>query len=284
MSEQFIRRLGWVPDIPNPEHEYHLVGASAPALPGYYNARAVHPEGFQLVVEDQVMDYRSTGGGYVSTSSCTGNACSVLLEYEVRTRRKVAVNISRMATYALARKRRGWLGQDQGAVISDCFQQLASVGSCLESFHPFRPEYLYKDLDVYAYAQCARHRLTDIQRVRREDVKAVLAAGQLVVGGLSVCGKIWFQEARNNGGYVRLPVKGQDSMDGGGHAVCFTGFDQEGRYKQVTGGRPVIMFDNSWGTSWASNSPYHQGCGMFDEGYLFDDRLSDDFWTGKLLA
>lgn len=281
MSDDFVRKLGWIPDIPNPEHDYQIVGSAV--RPTYYNAREVHPSAFQPIVEDQVMDYRATGGGYASTSSCTGNACSVLIEYELRVNRGDPVNVSRLATYALARKRRNWLNQDSGAVISDCFEQLASIGTCLESFHPFRPEYLFRDLDAYAYAQCARHRLTDIRRVRREDVLNVLAAGQLVVGGLSVCGKIWFQEARTNGGYVRLPVKGQDSMDSGGHAICFTGFDQEGRFKAVTGGRPVVLFDNSWGPNWAPNSPYHPGCGMFDEGYLYDSRLSDDFWTGRLL-
>lgn len=274
----FVRQLGWKTGAAFQNHDWHTPVAATQA---YYNAVELFPWAFQDTVEDQVMDYRAAGGAYVSTSSCTGNASGTLLEYEKRKKTRQPINISRLGVYALGRKKRGWLGQDQGAVISDCFEQLAVYGCCLESFHPFRPEFLFKDLDVYAYAQAARHRITNVRQVRRDDVQATLNSGQLVVVGLNISQKVWFQEARQTG-FARLVTPSE--LDGGGHALCVAGYDFEGRLAQWTGGVPVIFGPNSWGPGWGSKSPIRPGWWIADARYLTDPKLSGDFMTATLAA
>lgn len=273
----FVRQLGWRTGAAFQNHDFHtVVGAG---IPGYYNALEAFPSAFQDVVEDQVMDYRSMGGAYVSTSSCTGNATGTLLEYEKRRKTGVPVNISRLGVYALGRKKRGWLAEDRGAVISDCFEQLAVYGCCLESFHPFRPEYLFRDLDTYAYAQAARHRIQNVRQVRRDEVQATIAGGQLVVVGLNISAQVWFTEARSTG-FARLVTPSE--LDDGGHALCVAGYDNEGRLSQWTGGKRSIFGPNSWGTTWAKNSPIRPGWWMADADYLLDPKLSSDFMTATL--
>jgi C1A family cysteine protease len=168
-----------------------------------------------------------------------------------------------MGVYALARKRIGWLNRDSGCFIRDAAYQISNIGICLESFHPFKMDYLYRDLDLAAVEQCGRHKITNIRRVDRTDFEQVLADHKMVVGGITVYQECVFGEEAQRTGHIRLPRK-SDTF-GGGHALAFAGYDHK------TG---LVTGPNSWGNDWGDN-----GWFSLSLDYIKNSSLSDDFWT-----
>jgi C1A family cysteine protease len=248
--------LGWTPDHPRLEDLPYNRLLSSSTTPSAVYLRRLYPQCFQQQVEDQL-----------STSSCVGNSVVAGLEFAWAKAKGKLLNFSRMGVYALARKKIGWLDRDVGCFIRDAASQVASIGICLESFHPFRVANLFKDLDQYAYAQCARHRITNIRSVKREDIDDVIASHRPVVGGFTVYQECVFGEEAQRTGYIRLPRQG-DTF-GGGHAVLITEYDQ---VKGVVGG------PNSWGRDWGQ-----EGWFTLPMDYINNPKLSDDFWTFDVL-
>ena len=217
--------------------------------------RALYPECFQLVVQDQGQ-----------TSSCVGQALATAMEFSWARKYLKLLNFSPMGIYALARKKRGWLSQDRGCYIRDAAEQMRDIGICLDSFHQFNLANLHKDLDQTAYEQCSRHRIQYMERLDRSNVLEVLSDSRPVVGGITVYRECVFGEEAQRTGLIRTPRSG-DILDGG-HALCFTGFDiATGRLEGI----------NSWGPRWGDH-----GWFSLPMEYLDNPTWSSDFWTLRL--
>jgi C1A family cysteine protease len=244
--------LGWLPEHPDPNDVPYQAVLSASSIPNRTQLRELYPQCFQPIVHDQL-----------TSSSCVGQAVNFALEFSWAKAHNKYLDFSPLGIYALARKKRGWLNKDIGSFIRDAAYQVAAIGICLNSFHPFRMSDLYKDLDAHAYAQCARHRITNVRRLERKDVVEAIANHLPVVGGLTVFRQCFFGEEAQRTGYVRLP-RTSDTF-GGGHALFACGYD-------LTTGR--IRGPNSWGSRWGN-----QGWWEADLDYVYNPQLSDDWWS-----
>jgi hypothetical protein len=249
--------LGWIPDHPDFNDQKYERVLSASNVPNRTHLRELYPSCFQPIVHDQK-----------TSSACVGFATNFALEFSWAKTYGKYLNFSPLGIYTLARKKRGWLNKDIGSFIRDAAYQVASVGICLDSFHPFGMDKLFKDLDQHAYAQAGRHRITNVRRLERGDVVEAIANHLPVVGGLTVYKECFFGEEAQRTGFVRLPRKGD--VFGGGHALFACWYDlATGRF-----GGP-----NSWSRFWGDD-----GWWSAPLDYVHDPAQSDDWWSFDVAA
>jgi hypothetical protein len=246
---------GWRPETPHFEDK--VFAASSYSYPSNYSLIQNFPDAFQEVVEDQI-----------PTSSCVGNAATILGEFIFRRDTKKKINLARLLTYWGARSYRGWQNKDSGCFIRDAFRWMSEVGLALESFYEFKTENLYLTPSQAVLEQAGRHKLVDGTRVARGDVLKVIASGSPVVGGFSVYRDPVFGAQAQTTGFIRLP-KTLD-IPGGGHAVCFTWYDEA---------LGLIGGPNSWGPRWGQQNRVRPGWFEMPLDYIYNENLSDDFWT-----
>ena len=95
--------------------------------------------------------------------------------------------------------------------------------------------------------------------LRKTGVKAAIAGGSPVVGGFLCYENLGAYSTWQDG--IVLPPSGACT---GGHAVCFTGYDDEKR---------LVQFINSWGSYWGDD-----GYGYLPYSY-FEGGLVSDIWA-----
>ena len=210
--------------------------------------------------------------------SCTGNAWAYLLGclaikglqmkiVDVEQFNGQFVPLSRLFIYYNERMLQGTVNEDSGATLTNGMQAVSMWGICPESVWTYSDANEYVRPVASAYVQAMHHRVphgTTIDNSNINNLKACLAAGYPVVGGIAV-----YQSFMNTGsdGMVPMPDVDNEQLEGG-HALCFCGYDDE---------KQVFTLINSWNTSWGDN-----GFGYIPYSYLSNTDLASDFWTLRI--
>lgn len=262
---EFARPTGFMPGLRRPEDSLFVPRVGA-AYPRVYRQVVEHANHFQRKVEDQRQ-----------TSSCTWNALGVLKEYLHFKKKKEWADFSRLFGYYFSRARRGWENTDSGALISDCFEVAATMGSPLEPFWMFKENLLYVRPDARAVQQAKRNRLIGIKRVAREDIFNVLSGGgdpekaRPVVGGFIVYQHRFFASEVVRTGWIDAPARTTDYA--GWHAMAITGYNVDEDW---------IEGPQSWGEDWATQPVVGRtGWYRMSGQYLRSQNFSMDFWTAE---
>jgi C1A family cysteine protease len=147
---------------------------------------------------------------------------------------------------------------------------LASRGECVEPIWPYDPNppcNNHGPLPSNARPNGLTHRLSTIIVPSNDIVayKTHLAAQRPVTLSIPVYNS-WYQspETRRSG---RITMRVGNEASDGGHAVLLVGYQD---HDDSPGGGYFIV-RNSWGTTWAHQSPYGQGYGTIPYKYITDD-------------
>jgi C1A family cysteine protease len=197
--------------------------------------------------------------------SCTANAgCGIFHYNQIQQDIKWESDPSRLYLYYNTRRLEGTVKQDSGASIRDTIKAIASYGMCLENDWPYMINKFTTKPPQKNYKFGRQHTAVIYERVEQNlnQIKAVLASGELVVIGFSVYSGFETPEVATSG-QLNMPGAGEYLM--GGHAVLFVGYDDATQRLWVR---------NSWGADWGINGDF-----TMPYEYAVHPDLACDFWT-----
>ncbi|MES2377019.1 MAG: C1 family peptidase [Bacteroidota bacterium] len=245
---------GWRPDLP--DFRDFMYAAPAPVLtnlPKHVDLRPSFPE---------VYDQGQLG-------SCTANAIAGAFQFELIRQNATVFMPSRLFIYYNERVIENTVNVDAGAYLRDGMKTLSNWGVCTESNWPYIVNEFTKKPYESCYQTALDHKATSYQRVIRqlEQMKACLADGYPFVFGFTVYNSFESREVTHTG-VVNMPASNEYVV--GGHAVLAVGYHEDSK-------RFIVR--NSWGNTWGSSGyftiPYE---------YLLNEKLSDDFWTIRMVS
>jgi len=252
-----IQRYGWKPDLP--DHRDHVY--SVPVL-----AQVQLPPKVDLTPHCPKTIYDQGQLG-----SCTANAISCAVEFDLLRQKVGDFMPSRLFIYYNERDMENTVKEDAGAMIRDGIKSVNKLGVPPEKLWPYSdasPGPFQEKPAAGVYKEALKHQVTSYQRVPRalRSMKACLASGFPFVFGFSVY-ESFEGEAVAKTGEVPMPQPHEQLL--GGHAVLAVGYDDATQ-------RFVVR--NSWGPHWGKHGYF-----TMPYAYLLDGDLADDFWTVRAI-
>ena len=252
MKSNFIRRYGWIPDVPDHRDLLYAAMVSVTKLPDKVDLRLRCPP---------VYDQGSLG-------SCTANAIGGAIQFE-RLKQKLKPDFvpSRLFIYYNERAMENSIASDSGAQIRDGIKSIATLGDCPESEWPYDIEKFTVKPTKQCYKDAIKYTAVQYQRVPQmlSQMKGCIASGYPFVFGFSVYSGFENPKVAESG-ELNMPTSKETLL--GGHAVVAVGYDDKTQ-------RFIVR--NSWGKSWGI-----KGYFTMPYAYLTDSNLADDLWTIRL--
>lgn len=236
---------GWSPD--KPDHRDIETLERGLVLPSRADVRTILSP-----VEDQL-----------ALGSCTANAATSLMESFMIRSGKQYVDLSRLYLYWSTRTRveDTPATDDSGCELRDVMKALARYGVCTEASWPYDISKMADTPPPECDMEAAKHKILHYRTATTLfSIKHCLANGYALIGGFSVPQNMISDECAATG-VVKLPMPDEQIV--GGHAVLFVGYDDTSE---------MLIFQNSWSTSWGNN-----GFGYLPYGFV-EQGLADDFW------
>ena len=222
------RAAGYQYTKPNPKAKKYSASAliKGAALPPKVDLRSL-----MTMVENQGQ-----------TSSCTANAIAGAYEYLLQKHLQKAMDVSRLFIYFNARWRDNAQDKDGGSRIQYGIESLKTFGACTENTWPFSPKIVTQKPDDRSYAEAAKFKALDMQRVN-VDLKTwqrCLAEGYPIVFGCALFQT--FDECNQRKGVVPMPDPSAVARGSHGlHAMLCVGYSDVDE---------VFIVRNSWGADW----------------------------------
>ncbi|MBW8309787.1 MAG: C1 family peptidase [Candidatus Paracaedibacteraceae bacterium] len=178
--------------------------------------------------------------------SCTAQAVTLAMEYKLGEMDRYQ-RLSPLFLYYNERKLMGTTQEDTGASLSDGIKAICTWGVCRESLWTYSDDMkkfklkpskeAYDDAKNYMGLDGVK---TSYVSYSLESIKARLAKGIPVVFGVYVYPSFESVTAEKTG---KIPMPSPRERSIGGHALMFTGYDDEAK---------EFKFANSWGTKWGN--------------------------------
>lgn len=154
-----------------------------------------------------------------------------------------------------------------GTTIANAIKVISTQGQSREQFWAYRPttecndhgnKPILADLDSQFFkAACLELDSHDI-----EIFKAAIISGGFISFSIPVYNSWVNSNEVNRTGRITLPLPDERVI--GGHAMTIVGFQNDDNFP----GGGFFLFRNSWGLSWAKESPYGQGFGIIPFEYI----------------
>lgn len=245
---------GWRKDKPDPRDKT----MSAPMFARLTLPRTRTLKGnIGLVVEDQA-----------DIGACTYNSSTSLFEFVIAKLLGVVLSLSRLWGYAKGREMEGTpLTEDSGSEIRNAMKLFTTLGCPEEKLWPYDTSKFSVRPPDSLLPEAAKHKSTlyyrcgTLSKPSLLAIKASIAQGFPVVGGFSVPENM-MSPACATTGVVKMPAPKEEFV--GGHAVLFTGYDDE---------KQLLQFMNSWSKDWGDGGFGYLPYAFITGGY------ADDFWT-----
>lgn len=248
------KRYGWLPDLPDQRDMlYAAPSAVLGELPPLVDLRPQCP-----VVYDQG-----------DLGSCTAQAISGAIEFDMRRQELAAFTPSRLFIYYNERVIEHCVEADHGAMPRDGIKVVAGLGAPPEKDWPYDIERFAAKPPARAYTDARRHRVSRYERLPRDlgHMRGCLASGFPFVFGFAVYEDFEGPDVQRSG---RLGMPGPRERLIGGHAVLAVGYvERERRF----------LARNSWGPRFGMDGYF-----SIPYDYLLERRLSGDFWTIRLVS
>lgn len=152
--------------------------------------------------------------------------------------------LSALFLYYNERVLNGTVNQDSGATMDEGMESLTNDGIATEETWAYDITQFKVKPPQAAYASAGQFKIHDSTQLSGlDDVKAVLAKGQVVAFGFRV-----YESFRKIGpdGMMPVPAPGEKML--GGHAVLAVGYDDE---------KKALIVRNSWGEKWADKGYFY---------------------------
>ncbi|WP_010297413.1 C1 family peptidase [Candidatus Odyssella thessalonicensis] len=208
--------------------------------------------------------------------SCTAQAITLSMEYKLQ-EMAAYQRLSPLFLYYNERKLMGTINEDSGASLSDGIKAICTWGVCRESLWTYSDDKkkfrvkptneAYEDAKNYMGLDSIK---TSYVTYSLDSIKARLAKNIPVVFGVYVYPSFESGNAEKTG---KIPMPGLNERPIGGHALMFTGYDDEAK---------EFKFANSWGTRWGDKGfgylkyDYVMNVGATPNRPLF---FANDIWS-----
>jgi hypothetical protein len=200
----------------------------------------------------------------ISGNSCTAHGTLGAFRYDLISRGKPDIALSRLQQYYNSRALEGTTKIDNGAEIRDALKAICASGACPESEWPYVVSKFATRAPAKCYTDAKKHEGLTYQRVSQSlaSIKSALAGGLPVIIGISVY-ESFESDAVARTGTVPMPKKSEQLL--GGHCVICVGFDDATQRFRCM---------NSWGTAWGKNGDF-----TLPYAYLTNTDLCSDLWV-----
>lgn len=242
-------KFGFKKSIPHPDDKkYHLAPhyTAGVALPTSCDLRSKCPP---------VYDQGDLG-------SCTANAGSGAVEYDMRVQNQKVVTPSRLFLYYNERNLDGDVDTDAGSSLRTCIRAINQFGVCNDELWPYNPSQFAVRPPVDAYAQAKMHRGVKSFSINQTlyDLQHCLAVfGRPILFGFEVYESFESQQVATTG-VMPMPSPGENCL--GGHAVLIVGYEPG-----------YFIVRNSWGPNWGLGGYFKM---PFE--YATNASYCSDFW------
>jgi C1A family cysteine protease len=248
-----IQRYGWVSDTPDKRDLLYTALPEIVVLPVSADLRLQCPT---------IYDQGQLG-------SCTANAITAAVEFDLMKEQKHIFMPSRLFLYYNERAIEGTVSSDSGAQIRDGIKSVSHQGDCPETLWPYDISKFSAKPPPQCYTQARKYQAVQYQRLTQTSdlLKGCLASGYPFVFGFKVYESFESQLVAQTG-HASLPASGDQLI--GGHAVMAVGYDDSQQWFTVR---------NSWGEGWGM-----KGYFTLPYQYLLDRNQSSDFWTIRVVT
>jgi hypothetical protein len=203
-----------------------------------------------------------------SRGTCVSFALTALNEYVLR-RRGVTRDLSEQHLYYEIKLIDG-SPAGCGTWQAKAVNALRTRGECREQVWPYNPNLPCNNhgpLPAKARPDGLNYRLSTVEVPARNVLayKTHLSRQRPVTLSIPVYNS-WYQSAETRrSGRITMRVGGE--AQAGGHAVCLVGYQDS----ETSPGGGYFIVRNSWGTTWAYQSPYGAGYGTIPYRYITDE-------------
>lgn len=195
--------------------------------------------------------------------SCTGNAISGAIRFDLKKQGKPDIIPSRLFIYYNERVIENSVDSDAGAQIKDGIKAVNTYGVCSEIDWPYDiSQFTVKPPDL-AYNDAKQDLIERYEKLDDSAIqlwKQCLAQGFPFVFGFTVYSGFESTDVATTG-ILKMPTSDEDMM--GGHAVMCLGYDDSIQ---------SFIIRNSWGASWGDK-------GYFYMPYDYMQELASDRWV-----
>jgi hypothetical protein len=229
------------------------VPSEAPPVPDVNLARTMRP------IRDQGERY-----------TCVAHASVAVLEHRKSALDGLTIDLSPQFLYWAAKQRDG-SPNEPGTFIKTAAQAMIDVGVCADHVWPYLPNpsddnESYAPPPANAETSAIEHTAETHITVARQSssaLKSQLDQGRTVAFSLAVYSsdptvRVWTNP------YGKIPMPFPDTRFRGIHAMCAVGYVLDS--SSPGGGHFIVR--NSWGTTWAPQSPYGAGYGTVPFAYV----------------
>lgn len=195
--------------------------------------------------------------------SCTANAITGALRYELKRQGGRDAKLSRLQLYYDERVMEGTIASDAGAEIRDGIKSAAKIGVGHETLWPYAISKFAKKPPPGVYKDALKFKALEYQRVEVDAaaLKSAIASGHTPVIGVTLYESFESKDVERTG---VVPMPGRNEQELGGHALYVAGYGQKPGYFTVR---------NSWAANWGD-----KGDCYFPESYLGSKLLGSDYW------
>lgn len=248
--------LGWNPDLP--DHRDHMMYGDV------INVQ-VMPDSVDL---SPLMP--STVFNQLSLGSCTANAISMAVWFDLKKQGLGDWAPSRLFIYYNERDMEGTINTDSGAMIRDGIKSINTLGVCPETEWTYDINKFTWKPDGNSYNDALKTKSLQYQRLintRPELLRLCLSNGIPFVFGFTVYQSFESQQVATTG-VVPMPASNERIL--GGHAVLCVGYDNKTN---------LFKCRNSWGDGWGDHGYFYM-----PYNYLTNQNLADDFWGIQVIS
>jgi C1A family cysteine protease len=212
-----------------------------------------------------------------SLGSCTANSLAFLYAFTtIKQLNKTLISPSRLFIYYNERKIEGTINFDNGAVLSDGFRSLSSVGTCSESQWPYVQTQFAKAPPTACYTSAKLNRALSYTTLGQslQNFKMSIVQNMPFIIGFYVWSN-FLSASNSDNGLMPMPTSNDSII--GGHAVVAVGYDDTILMPNNEYG--AFLIRNSWGTNWGLNGYFYM-----PYAFITNTTIHSEFWILKTVT